>query len=115
MASVNFWSFTLASCALLLSVWAVVGLNRVLVMLRSHSSRSAMELSASLAATQSSFDSLSKTVRRLSSRYGMAERRAADGTSRAGGEIPLSELTGDEFRREARRRLIRPGQPVGKS
>ncbi len=114
MTTVNFWSLALGSCAFALAVWAVVSLSRVLGMLRSHSLRSAMELSASLAATQSSFDSLSKTVRRLSSRYGMAEYRAADGTRRVNGEIPLDELTGDEFRREARKRLLHPGKPVSK-
>jgi len=113
MTTANFWCLALASCAFALAGWALWSCSRVLAMLRSHSLQSAMELSASLAATQSSFESLSKTVRRLSSRYGMAEHRAADGTRRVNGEIPLSELTGEEFRREARRRLIKPGQPVG--
>jgi len=115
MANAVFWCFLLASCAFALAGWALVSLSHVRAMLRSHSLQSAMELSASLAATQSSFESLSKTVRRLSSRYGMAEHRASDGTRRVNGEIPLSELTGDEFRREARRRFIRPGQPVSKT
>lgn len=114
MTTAIFWCFLLASCSFALAGWAAWSCSRVIGLLRSHSLRSAMELSASVTAMQSSFESLSKTVRRLSSRYGMAERRAADGTSRVNGEIPLSELTGDEFRREARRRLIRPGQPTGK-
>ena len=114
MASVNFWSFLLASSSFGLAVWALVSLHRVRAMLLSHSLRSAMELSASLADTQSSFASLSKTVRRLNSRYGLEANRASDGTRRVNGEIPLSELQGDEFRREARRRLIHPGKPVGK-
>lgn len=85
--------------------------RRVTRLLRSHSTRSALELSASLAAVESSFASLSKTVKRLSSRQGMEARRAADGTSRVNGEIPLSELTGTEWRRAARAKYIRPGKP----
>jgi len=112
MTTAIFWCFLLASCGFALGSWAVWSLSRVTALLHSHSLRSAMELSASVTATQSSLESLSKTVRRLSSRYGMAEHRAKDGTRRVNGEIPLDELQGEEFRREARKRLLRAGQPV---
>lgn len=85
--------------------------RRVTKILRSHSTRSVLELSASQAAMESSFASLSKTVKRLSSRYGMEANRAADGTKRVNGEIPLSELTGSDWRRAARAKYIRPGKP----
>lgn len=97
-------------CVALVAWWSC---RRVIDLLRSHSVRSAVELSASLTALQSSFESLSTTVRRLSSRYGMQERRARDGTSRSNGEIPLDELQGAEWRRAARAKFIRPGQPSG--
>jgi hypothetical protein len=87
--------------------------RRVIAILRSHSMRSALELSAQLTATQSSLESVSKTVRRLSSRYGMQDRRARDGTSRVNGEIPLNELKGDEWRKAARAKYVRPGKPTG--
>lgn len=95
------------------AVAALSSCRRVTAMLRSHSMRSALELSASLTATQSSLESVSKTVRRLSSRYGMQERRAKDGTSRVNGELPLSELKGSEWRAAARAKFIRAGKPTG--
>lgn len=99
--------------SLFVAVVAWLSCRRVTKMLHSHSTRSAVELSASLTALQSSFESLSKTVRRLSSRYGMQERRAEDGTSRVNGEIPLDKLTGDEWRKRARAKYIHPGKPSG--
>lgn len=108
--------FALVSCAsLYVGAVALWSSRRVTQILRSHSMRSALELSASLTATQSSLESLSKTVRRLSSRYGMAERRAKDGTSRVNGEIPLEELSGEEWRKAARAKYIRAGKPPGAS
>jgi hypothetical protein len=99
--------------SLSVAVVAWLSCRRVIGILRSHSMRSALELSAQLTATQSSLESVSKTVRRLSSRYGMADRRARDGTSRVNGEIPLSELKGDEWRRAARAKYVRAGKPTG--
>jgi hypothetical protein len=75
--------------------------------------QSALEQSVSLTALQSNFESLSTTVRRLSSRYGMAERRAKDGTSRPNGEMPLDELSGADWRKAARAKYIRAGKPTG--
>ena len=104
----------LASCvSLFVAAVAWSSCRRVTALLRSHSTRSALELSASMAAMESSFASLSKTVKRLSSRYGMEAHRAKDGTRRVNGEIPLGELTGSEWRRAARAKYIRPGQPNG--
>jgi len=104
------------SCAsLYVAVVAWLSCRRVIKLLRSHSTQSALELSAALAATQSSLESVSTTVRRLSSRYGMAERRAKDGKSRVNGEVPLSELKGDEWRKAARAKYIRAGKPTGES
>lgn len=99
--------------SLFVAVVALSSCKRVTAILRSHSMHSALELSAALASTQSSLESVSKTVRRLSSRYGMAEKRARDGTARVNGEIPLSELKGDEWRKAARARFIRAGKPTG--
>jgi len=101
--------------SLFVAVAALSSCRRVTAMLRSHSMRSALELSAQLTATQSSLESVSKTVRRLSSRYGMQDRRARDGTSRVNGEIPLDELKGDEWRRKARAKYIVAGKPNGSS
>lgn len=104
------------SCgSLFVAVVALSSCRRVIKILRSHSMQSALELSASLTATQSSLESVSKTVRRLSARYGMAERRAKDGTSRVNGEIPLDELKGDEWRRAARAKFIQAGKPARKA
>lgn len=103
LAVVSFASLFVAAVALWNS-------SRVTKLLRSHSMRSALELSVQLTATQSSLESVSKTVRRLSSRYGMQDRRARDGTSRVNGEIPLDELKGDEWRRAARAKFIRAGK-----
>jgi hypothetical protein len=99
--------------SLFVAVAALWNCKRVTKMLQSHSMRSALELSVALTATQSSLESVSKTVRRLSARYGMAERRAKDGTSRVNGEIPLEELKGDEWRRAARAKFIVAGKPNG--
>lgn len=99
--------------SLCVALVALLSFRRVTALLRSHSTRSAVELSASLTALQSSFESLSTTVRRLSSRYGMADRRARDGTSRSDGQIPLDELKGSEWRQAARAKYIRPGKPSG--
>lgn len=108
------WSSVLVSFgSLFVAVVALWSCNRVTKMLRSHSTRSALELSAELASMQSSFESVSKTVRRLSSRYGMAERRAKDGTSRVNGELPLDDLKGAEWRKAARARYLRAGKPTG--
>jgi hypothetical protein len=41
----------------------------------------------------------------------MAANRAADGTRRVNGEIPLDELKGSEWRRAARAKFIRAGKP----
>lgn len=107
-----FWSSVLVSCvSLFVAVVAWWSCRHVINLLRTHSMRSALEQSASLASLQSSFESLSTTVRRLSSRYGMADRRARDGTSRVNGEIPLAELKGEEWRRAARAKHIRAGKP----
>lgn len=106
------FAFALVSCvSLFVATVAWWNCKRVIEILRSHSMQSALELSAQLTATQSSLESVSNTVRRLSSRYGMQERRAKDGTSRVNGEIPLSELKGDEWRRAARAKYIRAGKP----
>jgi hypothetical protein len=99
--------------SLFVAVAAWLSCRRVIKMLQSHSTRSALELSVALTATQSSLESVSKTVRRLSARYGMADRRARDGTSRVNGEIPLGELKGDEWRRAARAKFIVAGKPNG--
>lgn len=105
--------FALVNCvSLFVAVVALSSCRRVTKILRSHSTLSALELSAALAKTQSSLESVSTTVRRLSSRYGMAERRARDGTSRVNGEIPLAELKGDEWRKAARAKYIRAGKPT---
>lgn len=104
----------LVSCvSLFVAAVAWWSCKRVTAILRSHSTRSALELSASMAAMESNFASLSKTVKRLSSRYGMEAHRAKDGTRRVNGEIPLDELTGSEWRRAARAKYIRPGKPPG--
>lgn len=114
MSNLMFWSLGAVSFAsLYVAVVAWLNCRRVIGMLRSHSTRSALELSASLTALQSSFESLSKTVRRLSSRYGMAENRARDGTRRVNGELPLDELNGAEWRKAARAKYIRAGKPTG--
>jgi hypothetical protein len=63
---------------------------------------------------QSSFDSLSTTVRRLSSRYGMQERRGKDGRSQATGD-DLSQLPLGQWKEQARQRYITPGKPVNHS
>lgn len=103
----------LVSCvSLFVAMGAWWSCKRVIAILRSHSMRSALELSAQLTATQSSLESVSKTVRRLSSRYGMQDRRARDGTSRVNGEIPLGELSGPEWRKAARAKYIRAGKPT---
>lgn len=110
--NVMFWSLILANCvSLCVAMAAWLSCRRVIALLRSHSTRSALELSVSVTALQSSFESLSTTVRRLSSRYGMAANRAADGTRRVNGEIPLDELKGSEWRRAARAKFIRAGKP----
>jgi hypothetical protein len=102
----------LVSCVSLFVAWgAWSSYKRVTALLRSRSTRSQMELSASVTALESSFASLSSTVRRLSSRYGMQERRAKDGTSRSEGD--LSHLQGAEWRAAARAKFIRAGKPVG--
>lgn len=107
-----FWFFALVSCvSLFVGLAALSSCRRVIKLLRSHSMQSALEQSVSLTALQSSFESLSTTVRRLSSRYGMQERRAKDGTSRSNGEMPLDELTGAEWRKAARAKYIRAGKP----
>lgn len=104
---VTFCALALVSCA---SLFAAVALwssyRRVIALLQSHSTRSALELSSQLTSMQLSFESLSKTVRRLSSREGMAAKRAKDGTVRVNGELPLDELTGAEWRRAARAKYI---------
>jgi hypothetical protein len=110
---VAFCALALVSCvSLCVAVVAWSSCRRVTALLRSHSTRSALELSASLTALESSFESLSKTVRRLSARYGMAEHRAKDGTRRVNGELPLSELKGTEWRAAARAKYIRAGKPT---
>lgn len=101
--------------SLLVAGVALSSCRRVTAILRSHSMRSALELSAQQTAMQSSFESLSKTVRRLSSRYGMADNRAKDGTRRINGELPLDELTGADWRKAARAKYIRAGKPTGAS
>jgi hypothetical protein len=107
-----FCASALVSCvSLYVAVVALLSCRRVIKLLRSHSMASALELSASLAATQSSLESVSKTVRRLSSRYGMQDKRARDGTARHNGEIPLSELKGAEWRAAARAKFVRAGKP----
>lgn len=108
-----FASIAVSCASLYVAGVAWLSCRRVIKLLRSHSTQSALELSAALAATQSSLESVSTTVRRLSSRYGMAERRAKDGKSRVNGEIPLDELKGQEWRQAARARYIRAGQPTG--
>jgi len=111
---VAFCALALVSCgSLFVSLVALSSCRRVTELLRSHSMRSALEQSVSLTALQSNFESLSTTVRRLSSRYGMAANRAGDGTRRVNGEIPLAELKGDEWRRAARAKFIRAGKPTG--
>lgn len=101
----------LANCvSLYVAVAAWSSYKHVIELLQSHSTLSALELSASVTALQSSFESLSTTVRRLSSRYGMQANRAADGTRRVNGEIPLAELKGDEWRKAARAKFIRAGK-----
>ena len=110
-----FCALALANCvSLCVAVVALLNSRRVTALLRSHSTRSALELSASLTALESSFESLSKTVRRLSARYGMAEHRAKDGTRRINGELPLSELKGPEWRAAARAKYILAGKPAPK-
>jgi len=111
---VGICALALVSCgSLCVSLVLLSSYRRVIDLLRSHSTRSGLELSVQLTALQSSFESLSTTVRRLSSRYGMAANRAGDGTRRVNGEIPLSELKGDEWRRAARAKFIRAGKPTG--
>jgi len=114
-ALIIFASFGVSCVSLCVATAAWWSYKRVTAILRSHSMRSALELSAQLTATQSSLESVSKTVRRLSSRYGMQDRRARDGTSRVNGEIPLDELKGDEWRRKARAKYIVAGKPNGSS
>lgn len=114
MSNLMFWCLGVVSCvSLYVAVGAWLSCRRVIEMLRSHSMRSALEQSSALTALQSNFESLSKTVRRLSSRYGMAENRAKDGTRRVNGELPLDELTGAEWRKAARAKYIRAGKPTG--
>jgi len=69
----------LASLSFIASGMAFWSCVRVTRLLRTHSARSALEISSELAALQTSLQSLSTTVRRLSSREGMAARRGADG------------------------------------
>jgi len=111
LTTVIIWSSGLVSCvSLFVAVVAWWNCSRVIAMLRSHSTRSALELSASQAALESNYASLSKTVKRLSSRYGMAANRASDGTRRVNGELPLDELKGAEWRAAARAKYIVPGK-----
>lgn len=108
-----FWSLVLANCvSLCVAAVAFASCRRVIKLLRSHSMRSVLELSVSVTALQSSFESLSTTVRRLSSRYGMAANRAKDGTRRVNGELPLDDLKGAEWRAAARAKFIRAGKPT---
>lgn len=112
LTTVIILSSGLVSCvSLFVAVAAWSSCRRVTEILRSHSTRSALELSASMAAMESSYASLSKTVKRLSSRYGMEAHRAKDGTRRVNGEIPLDELKGPEWRAAARSKYIRAGKP----
>jgi hypothetical protein len=114
----DWWVVGIGLCLALVSfgslyvAWAAwLSCKRVIELLHSRSTRSQMELSASVTALESSFASLSTTVRKLSSRYGMQERRAKDGTSRSSGD--LSHLSGAEWRAAARAKYIRAGKPTG--
>lgn len=100
----------LASLALGLALMAVVNSFRTLKLLRSHSVKSVLEISAQQAAHASALQSLSTTVKRLSSRYGMAEKRGANGKASASDDI--DRLQGAEWKAAMRSRLLRPGQPV---
>lgn len=103
------WSLILASLAFILAATAAWNSFRIRRLLRSHSVRSALELSVQQAAQASALESLSTTVKRLSSRYGMAAKRGAKG--QAEGD-PLSGLQGSEWKAAWRARNIRPGQPI---
>lgn len=99
-------SLILASLAFGLAAMAAWNSYLIRKLLRGHSVRSALEVSVQLAAHASALESLSTTVKRLSSRYGMRERRGANGQSQA------TELTGAEWKRQARLQFITPGRPV---
>lgn len=103
------WSLILASLAFGLAAIAAWNSSRIHRLLRSHSVRSVLELSAQQAAQASALESLSTTVKRLSSRYGMAERRGAKGQAAAS---EAQNLSGPEWKEMMRKKLIRPGQPV---
>ncbi len=102
-------SLILASLAFILALTAAVNSFRIQRLLRSHSVRSTLELSAQQAAQASALESLSITVKRLTSRYGMQEKRGAKGRAEA---IAPDELSGPEWKAAMRRKLIQPGQPV---
>lgn len=108
MASPIF-ALILASLAFALAAMAAWNSYRIHRLLRSHSVRSVLELSAQQAAQASALESLSITVKRLSSRYGMAAKRGEKGQAAAAPEEPLS---GPEWKAMMRKKLIRPGVPV---
>ncbi len=107
----QFLYLALTSLNLCMSGLALWSSARVIRLLRTHSARSALDLSAQIAAQSASLQSLSTTVRRLSSRYGMQERRGKDGRSQ-GPQDDLASLPTDEFKRRARAMFIVPGRPT---
>jgi hypothetical protein len=96
----------LASLAFILALIAASNSYQTLRLLRSHSVKSVLELSVQQAAQASALESLSITMKRLSSRYGMAEKRGA------GGRAESSELKGSDWKKQARLQFIKPGVPV---
>lgn len=101
-----FSALILASLAFVLGLIAALNSYRTHRLLRSHSVKSVLELSAQQAAQASALESLSITMKRLSSRYGMAEKRGA------GGKAQSADLKGDDWKRQARLQYIKPGVPV---
>lgn len=103
-----FLALTSLSCAL--SVVAIFSCNRVTRLLRTRSVRSALEVSSEMAAMQSSLESLSTTVRRLSSRYGMAEKRGRDGKAHSSqAELPVGD---PNWKAHARALYLKAGKPL---
>lgn len=98
-------SLSLGSLGCVFALVALWNSWQIRRLLRSHSIKSALEASVQLAAHASSLESLSTTVRRLSSRYGMQQKRGPDGRA-------VSQLTGADWKAEARQRYITPGRPV---
>lgn len=100
-------NLVLASCVgvALITVWRIS--KRVRQLLQSASSRSVSELDAEVAALTSSFGSLSTTVKRLSSRSSMQERRAHQ---KAGQLPPNFDQLSPAERKAVLRAKIRSGE-----